>query len=79
MRGLLARAFDGEPHETDEAIPLWVPLAAIPYDEMWADDRHWLPLLIQGETFTGHFEFDGEELLRREIVTGTIFPNEPAP
>ncbi len=63
----LASEFDGEPHETDEAIPLWTPLDAIPYDEMWADDRHWLPLLLRGETFAGYFEFDDEELLHRRI------------
>ena len=63
----LATDFEGEPHETDEAIPLWTPLDAIPYDEMWADDRHWLPLLLRGETFAGYFEFDGEELLHRRI------------
>lgn len=64
----VAHDFEGEPHETDEAIPLWTPLDAIPYDEMWADDRHWLPLLLRGESFTGYFEFDGEELVSREIV-----------
>ena len=63
----LATDFEGEPHETNEAIPLWTPLDAIPYDEMWADDRHWLPLLLRGETFAGYFEFGGEELLRRRI------------
>ncbi len=63
----LATDFEGEPHETDEAIPLWTPLDAIPYDEMWADDRHWLPLLLRGDTFAGYFEFDGEELLHRRI------------
>lgn len=63
-----AQDFEGEPHETDEAVPLWTPLDAIPYDEMWADDRHWLPLLIKGVHFTGYFEFDGEQLLDRRIV-----------
>jgi 8-oxo-dGTP diphosphatase len=64
----LACDFSGEPRETDEAIPLWTPLDQIPYDEMWADDRHWLPFLIRGAHFTGYFEFDGEELLSREII-----------
>lgn len=63
-----AQDFEGEPHETDEAVPLWTPLDQIPYDEMWADDRHWLPLLIRGAYFTGYFEFDGEQLLDRRIV-----------
>ncbi|MDQ3200188.1 MAG: 8-oxo-dGTP diphosphatase [Verrucomicrobiota bacterium] len=63
-----AEDFEGEPRETEEAVPLWTPLDGIPYDEMWADDRHWLPLLIRGAHFTGYFEFDGEKLLHREIV-----------
>lgn len=63
-----AHDFEGEPRETDEAEPLWTPLDQIPYDQMWADDRHWLPLLIRGLHFIGYFEFDGERLLSREIV-----------
>jgi 8-oxo-dGTP diphosphatase len=64
----LAHDFTGEPRETEEAVPVWTPLDRIPYDEMWADDRYWLPLLLRGAHFTGYFEFDGEELLSREIV-----------
>lgn len=68
----VAYEFTGEPHETDEAVPLWTPVETIPYDEMWADDRHWLPLLIRGDRFAGYFQFDGERLLHRRIVI-----NEP--
>jgi 8-oxo-dGTP diphosphatase len=64
----LAQDFEGEPRETDEATPLWTPLEAIPYDEMWEDDRYWLPLLFRDEYFSGFFEFDGERLLNHEIV-----------
>jgi 8-oxo-dGTP diphosphatase len=64
----LAHDFEGEPRETDEAVPLWTALDAIPYDEMWADDRHWLPLLIRGAHFSGYFDFDGERLLRGKVV-----------
>jgi 8-oxo-dGTP diphosphatase len=64
----LARDLTGEPRETDEAAPLWTPLDAIPYDEMWADDRFWLPQLLRGEKFAGYFEFDGEQLLDHEII-----------
>ncbi len=59
----------GEPRETDEAIPLWAPLDAIPYDRMWADDRHWLPLLLQGAPFRGYFIFDGDRMLDYRIET----------
>ena len=64
----LAHAFEGEPRETEEAVPLWTPLHQIPYDEMWVDDRHWLPLLIRGARFTGYFEFEGELLVSRRLI-----------
>jgi 8-oxo-dGTP diphosphatase len=57
----------GEPVETDEAVPLWTNVDAIPYEEMWADDRFWLPLLIRGQRFRGTFLFEGEKLLERRI------------
>jgi 8-oxo-dGTP diphosphatase len=59
---------DDEPRETDEAIPLWTALDAIPYDEMWEDDRIWLPLLIAGERFSGRFVFDGDRMLDAALV-----------
>lgn len=63
----LAHRFEGEPHETDEAIPLWFPVEALPYDEMWADDKHWLPLLLAKQYFTGTVEVDGETVTNHSI------------
>ncbi len=62
-------AFDGVPAETDEAIPLWTPLGAIPFDEMWADDKLWFHHLIARQYFTGNFEFDGDTMLSAEVLT----------
>jgi 8-oxo-dGTP diphosphatase len=53
----------GEPVETDEAVPLWTPIDAIPYGRMWADDALWLPLLLAGNTFRGRFVFEGDRML----------------
>jgi 8-oxo-dGTP diphosphatase len=53
--------------ETDEAAPLWTGLGQIPYDEMWEDDRIWLPLLLAGQTFSGRFLFDGDAMLDAEV------------
>lgn len=58
---------DGVPQETDEAIPLWCPIGAVPFDAMWQDDRYWFPHLLAGRTFDGAFAFDGERLLRGEL------------
>lgn len=51
---------EGEATETDEAIPLWTPVGALPYDEMWADDRYWLPVLLEGRPFELWATFDDE-------------------
>ena len=65
-----AEDFIGTPTETDEAIPLWVDVNAIPYKQMWADDELWLPLLLSGTTFIGRFVFAGDDLLWSRIETG---------
>jgi 8-oxo-dGTP diphosphatase len=64
----LALDFEGKPRETSEAIPLWTSLGQIPYDQMWAGDRYWLPLLLSGEQFKGYFEFDEERLISHKII-----------
>ncbi|MCG3120675.1 MAG: 8-oxo-dGTP diphosphatase [bacterium] len=63
-----AGACEGEPQETDEAIPLWTPLDQIPYERMWADDRHWIPLLLARQKFSGRFLFDADKMLGHEIT-----------
>ena len=60
---LSSDACEGEAHETDEAVPLWTRLDALPYDRMWADDRLWLPLMLAGRPFRGRFVFDGERMV----------------
>ena len=58
-----ASDFEGTPSETPEAIPVWVDEDRVPYDEMWEDDRIWLPLLIAGARFDGRFIFDGDSMV----------------
>jgi parvulin-like peptidyl-prolyl isomerase len=65
----LSEAWRGDPVETDEAIPLWTALQALPLDEMWADDRFWLEKMLTDEKahFMGRFLFDGDRMLEHEI------------
>jgi 8-oxo-dGTP diphosphatase len=58
----------GDAHETDEAAPRWTKLDAIPFDEMWADDRLWIPLMLAGRFFRGRFVFDGDAMLDGELL-----------
>jgi 8-oxo-dGTP diphosphatase len=53
----------GTPVETDEAFPLWFDVDAIPFDEMWEDDRYWLPLVLEGRRFSGYWIFDGDRMV----------------
>jgi 8-oxo-dGTP diphosphatase len=64
-----ATAWEGTPTETPEAEPLWTPLAELPFDEMWADDRYWLhQVLVQKQHFVGKFLFDGDSMLSSDVV-----------
>ncbi len=65
---------DGRPRETPEAVPHWFAIDNIPYDRMWEDDRHWLPLLIRGEAFTVYTVFDGDRMLGHRVERGTREP-----
>ncbi len=58
----------GVPQETEEATPHWTPVDRIPYDRMWADDRTWLPLLLDGKRFKGRFLFDGDSMLGQALT-----------
>ena len=58
---------EGDPQETDEAVPMWTPIDRIPYDVMWADDRVWMPMMLDGKRFTGRALFDGDRMLGHEV------------
>lgn len=62
-----ADGYEGEPTVTDEAIPEWFGVDAVPFDRMWADDELWFPHLLAGDRFTGWSTFDGEALLDARI------------
>jgi 8-oxo-dGTP diphosphatase len=62
-----AADYEGEPTETDEAVPIWAPTHAVPYDEMWEDDYLWIPLLLSGSYFKGWYIFDGDVMLDHDL------------
>jgi 8-oxo-dGTP diphosphatase len=58
-----ADSFSGTLIETDEALPIWTAIDAIPYHEMWADDIHWFHFLLSSTPFRGFFDFDNDTML----------------
>lgn len=62
--------FNGRLVESKEGKLQWFKKEELPYDQMWADDRHWLPLLIEGKKFRGSFVFtsDSKHLLSSAIT-----------
>ena len=60
--------FTGTPTESPEALPFWCHKNAIPYEEMWADDREWLPHMLAGKFIRLHAVFDGQEMLSHSLL-----------
>ncbi len=63
----VASDYDGVPTETIEAAPRWFAVDAIPYDEMWEDDRLWLPHVLAGRFVRANFLFESSAALAHEL------------
>ena len=58
----------GELVESEEMNPEWFPIDEIPFQEMWPDDKHWLPLLLNGKKFKGKFLFgEADKILKMNL------------
>lgn len=64
-----AESFSGEPGETEEARPKWFSIDDLPLEEMWPDDKYWVPKMLEGEKFLARFFFDegGDEILEHDF------------
>lgn len=60
--------YTGQPVETEEMVPEWFSLDKIPYELMWPDDEHWMPIFLAGKRFNTNFTFkDYSEILSYKI------------
>ncbi len=66
----LVRTWNGEAKETEEMTVEWFPLDKIPYEHMWKNDKHWLPLVLSGKKIKGYVRHTEERLssIRLEYV-----------
>ena len=58
---------------------MWVDVDAIPFDEMWEDDRYWLPLVLERRKFRGFWIFDRDRMLdhRLEVLGPVTAADQP--
>ena len=56
----LISKFFGKLQETKEMAFQWFDKEKIPYHQMWDDDKHWLPLILEGKTLNATFIFKEE-------------------
>jgi mutator protein MutT len=64
----VARQWQGEPTETEEMAPKWFAINEIPYDQMWEDDKFWLPDVLAGNKLVCNFDFDDKDTMLNKDV-----------
>lgn len=61
--------WQGTPCESDEVAPTFYPFDQIPFEQMWADGRYWLPPILQNKSIQARFVFgdDNETLTEWKV------------
>ena len=60
--------WEGEPTESEEMLPKWLVYKDIPFDNMWPDDIHWVPLVLEGKNVNAEFIFDQDMNVTEFVV-----------
>jgi len=64
----LVKEWQGEPKESDEMAPKWFKFNEIPYNQMWDDDKFWLPHILKGEKIEANFVFKENEIIDKHNI-----------
>jgi 8-oxo-dGTP pyrophosphatase MutT (NUDIX family) len=72
----LVRSWTGVPQESAEIKPHWFKIQKLPYDQMWADGRHWLPRALSGEKIEATFIYNDDNHSLRDIKIGRQLDSE---
>ena len=56
----ITRKWEGEPGESEEMKPKWFAVDELPYEQMWDDDKFWLPGVLAGKKVKGNFIFNDQ-------------------
>lgn len=64
----LVKDWNGEPSESEEMMPKWFKVNEIPFDEMWDDDKHWLPHILENKKLKAKFVFDKDDKIADQLI-----------
>ncbi len=64
----LVNKWKGEPTESEEMIPKWFKISEVPYNQMWDDDKYWLPQVLSGSKIEADLLFDENQKTKEKIV-----------
>ncbi len=68
----LIKEINGYAKETEEMAFKWFKLTEIPYENMWDDDKYWLPKIIEGKKLSASFVFkdiNGENIVDQKYIS----------
>lgn len=64
----MGEGWEGEPKESEEMNPKWFKVEEIPYQSMWPDDIHWLPLVLDGKNVRAQFSLgEHDDILEKTV------------
>ena len=58
MHLYIATKWQGTPKESEEMQPQWFSIEHLPWNEMFDDDKYWLPLVLEGKKLNAFFQYD---------------------
>ncbi len=68
VHAFICTQWQGEPAETEEMAPQWFKTKEIPYSQMWPDDPHWLPQILDGKHLKCHFTLDDNDKVIKKSI-----------
>ncbi|GJQ81797.1 putative GTP diphosphatase [Trypoxylus dichotomus] len=63
-----ASEFSGSLAESEEMAPKWFKIGEIPYEKMWVDSKHWLPIVLRNRGIFAKFLLSGERNIVQMVV-----------
>lgn len=64
--------WENVPKNTKEMVPIWFPLASIPYNSMYEHDVRWLPYILDGEFIEGRFLCTDDAVVQQYTITHNL-------